>query len=73
MTEETSPCYKCNQPTPTEYFCYGCAQVICGDCNMNENLMGEHIVDDHLEPTPCCGDRVDIDGTCASCGERPKL
>lgn len=44
-------CYLCNEnPTTKDNFCYGCKQLICGDCAVNQNMsFGVHDPEDHLE------------------------
>lgn len=48
----TAPCTNCKEPTPSNYFCYGCQHTICFDCDLPNDLgdypMGPHTLSDHI-------------------------
>lgn len=45
-------CYFCGTPLDDDYFCFGCEEAICDDCNLND-CSGRH--------APECHDTYDID------------
>ena len=65
-------CAKCNNVIGGQFSCFGCEAYVCHDCGTDESVSGPHVVDDHFEKSSCHGDRITIDGECASCGERPE-
>jgi hypothetical protein len=34
---------------PDDYYCYGCHEYVCDDCNLNAAVCGPHAVMDHAE------------------------
>ncbi len=47
-TPKTAPCYFCRRLVASEFFCYGCHEVICEECPDPEcDPWGEHHPQDH--------------------------
>lgn len=41
-------CYFCDKELDGEWFCYGCEEYVCEECDKNPNLpFGSHHVTDH--------------------------
>lgn len=46
-------CYFCGTAVEDDYYCFGCEEAICDDCNLNESCWGHHAPDCHTDvPDP---------------------
>lgn len=41
-------CFGCDLDTPSEYYCYGCEEYVCDNCNYNLDIFGKHDVEEHF-------------------------
>ena len=41
-------CYSCGTSLDDAYFCFGCKEFICDDCDRNSECVGSHSVGCHL-------------------------
>src|SRR5438093_11309196 len=46
-------CYFCGQPTEEDFYCFGCEEYICTECDHNYGCSGRH--------TPECHEGTDED------------
>lgn len=40
-------CFNCSAPLDDDYFCYGCEEFVCDECNVS-GAWGDHTAEDHL-------------------------
>lgn len=65
-------CFKCEVEVVADFYCYGCKEYICNDCNTNEEATGPgHPVGLHFAVSECCGDYILMSTECAGCGVVP--
>ena len=50
MTEvpESGNCYNCGNLMDSEFYCFGCQEFICDECDTDFGCFGSHEPDDHL-------------------------
>jgi len=40
-------CYFCKKEVSDDYYCYGCDEYVCDDCDKEPELGEDHEVEDH--------------------------
>lgn len=72
LVKTPGPCFKCRVELTAEFYCYGCHEYVCDDCDTNEEATGlGHIVDLHFGVSECCGESILGGRECAGCGVVP--
>jgi len=47
--EVKGKCYFCGKEVDGMFYCFGCGEFICSDCEGDDSPFGRHSIEDHKE------------------------